>query len=57
MITGVKGIVSDSEDDQPIKGASVVIEGREHPTNTTELGEFWRILLPGNYSMKVTDIA
>ena len=50
---GVKGIVKDGITGLPVAGAMVVIEGRLHFSKTTVLGEFWRILLPGNYVIKV----
>lgn len=49
---GVKGIVF-SPDRQPISNASVDIVGRSHGHRTTSLGEFWRILLPGTYTLEV----
>ena len=54
LYSGVKGLVGDAADNELISGAAVEIEGRDHPTTTTALGEFWRVLLPGNYTIKVT---
>ena len=54
MGIGVKGVVADSGTDIPIVGASVEIVGRDHPTNTTKQGEYWRYLLPGQYQMHVS---
>jgi len=49
---GVKGFVKD-ESLRPIEGASMKVKGRDVGFQTTKEGEFWRILLPGIYSMEV----
>merc|ERR1739838_393586 len=49
---GVKGVVKDQAA-QPIEGASMKVKGRDVGFQTTKEGEFWRILLPGIYSMEV----
>lgn len=49
---GVKGFVKD-ENFAPIEGASMKIRGRDVGFQTTKEGEFWRILLPGIYTMEV----
>jgi hypothetical protein len=49
---GVKGFVKNDEF-QPIEGASMKIRGRDVGFQTTKEGEFWRILLPGIYTMEV----
>lgn len=51
--SGVKGIVKDLSSKLPIVGAVVEVVGRRHSTKTTALGEYWRILLPGDYVLKV----
>merc|ERR1712137_34620 len=52
-LRGVKGYVKD-EDGNPVKGAKLVVGGREErPFNTTSLGEYWRILLNGTYTLLV----
>ena len=51
-ISGVKGLVL-GPDKTPIVGAEVTVVGREHSVATTPMGEFWRILLPGRYSIKI----
>ena len=50
---GVKGIIRDLSG-APIAGAKVDIIGRNHGTNSTKHGEFWRLLLPGTYHLKVS---
>ena len=52
FVTGVKGLVRD-EKGNGISDAMVAIVGRHHGVFTTERGEYWRILLPGNYTLKV----
>jgi len=49
---GVKGFVKD-QGAIPIEGASMKVKGRDVGFQTTKEGEFWRILLPGIYSMEV----
>jgi len=49
---GVKGFVKD-ETFSPIEGANMKIRGRDVGFQTTKEGEFWRILLPGIYTMEV----
>lgn len=49
---GVKGLVSDSNG-QPIQDAEIIVEGLEgKPILTTKLGEFWRLLVNGEYRIK-----
>ncbi|XP_046604005.1 carboxypeptidase D [Neodiprion virginianus] len=47
---GIKGLVTDT-DGQPIEGASIVVAGIKHNISTTNRGEYWRLLLPGTYSI------
>ena len=37
---------------QPVEGASVEVMGRDKETRTSRRGEFWRLLLPGTYTMR-----
>ena len=48
---GIKGIVRDSLSKKPIEGATVQIEGVQHNVTTTNRGEYWRLALPGVYSV------
>ncbi|KAF7988823.1 hypothetical protein HCN44_007133 [Aphidius gifuensis] len=50
---GVQGFVID-EFGNPIERASVIVKGRDIKFSTTKYGEFWRILLPGNYTLQVS---
>ncbi|XP_069760220.1 carboxypeptidase M [Narcine bancroftii] len=52
---GIKGQVLDI-DGKPIKNAIVEVQGRENiiPFRTNEFGEYYRLLLPGLYILKVT---
>ncbi|TRY73740.1 hypothetical protein TCAL_00928 [Tigriopus californicus] len=49
---GVKGFVKD-DSGISIEGASMKVKGRDVGFQTTKEGEFWRILLPGIYTMEV----
>lgn len=47
---GVKGFVQD-ENGEPVLDADVVIDGVNHNVTTSNKGEYWRLLLPGEYKM------
>jgi len=49
---GVRGFVLD-EAGEPVEGAAMKIKGREVGFKTTRHGEFWRVLLPGTYTLEV----
>lgn len=50
---GVKGVVTDSKG-SPISLAEVSVEGIAHNVTTSKRGEFWRLLVPGTYSLQVS---
>ncbi|XP_065172246.1 carboxypeptidase D-like [Atheta coriaria] len=50
---GVKGLVNDKAG-EPVLDADVVVEGLNHNITTSNRGEYWRLLLPGTYSMYAT---
>lgn len=50
---GVKGIVTD-ENNNKLAGAQLTIQGREFvPFHTRPNGEYFRILMPGEYTIQV----
>lgn len=49
---GVRGYVTDLNNN-PIEGAGLKVKGRNVGFQTTANGEFWRILLPGTYTLEV----
>lgn len=49
---GVRGFVMD-EEGRPVEGASLKVMGRDVGFQTTKYGEYWRVLLPGRYSLEV----
>lgn len=49
---GVRGFVKD-EGNNPIEGASIKIKNRDVGFQTTKYGEYWRILLPGVYTIEI----
>uniref|UniRef100_A0A8D8VKY4 Carboxypeptidase D n=2 Tax=Cacopsylla melanoneura TaxID=428564 RepID=A0A8D8VKY4_9HEMI len=50
---GIKGLVTDTNG-KPIPGANISVQGISHPIVGTNRGEYWRLLLPGNYRVIVT---
>ncbi|XP_050533438.1 carboxypeptidase D-like isoform X2 [Daktulosphaira vitifoliae] len=50
---GIKGIVMDRQTGAPISNAKLMILGRDKTFNTTENGEYWKVLLPGPYKLHV----
>lgn len=53
--TGVKGFVFDADTKTAIPKASVHVDGRDYNATASQYGDFWRLLLPGQY--KVTAFA
>lgn len=50
---GVKGVVRDTYSELPIAKANITILGREVKFQSDRRGQFWRILLPGDYVLIV----
>ncbi|XP_073233800.1 carboxypeptidase D-like [Porites lutea] len=50
--TGMKGFVMD-ERGRPLEGARIIIENRAKKIKTSKDGDFWRLLVPGNYTVRV----
>lgn len=44
------GLVQD-ENNNPIPGAVIQVSGINHTVKTTHRGEYWRLLLPGTYTV------
>lgn len=49
---GVKGLVTDSAG-YPIKDAEVIVNGINRNVLTSDRGEYWRLLVPGKYNIRV----
>ena len=49
---GVKGFVLDSQG-MAIRNAKIIVAGRGHSVTSTGLGEYWRLLVPGDYQLTV----
>uniref|UniRef100_A0A2C9JLP4 Peptidase M14 domain-containing protein n=1 Tax=Biomphalaria glabrata TaxID=6526 RepID=A0A2C9JLP4_BIOGL len=50
---GIKGFVTDKETNQPIHKAKLTVDGIDHQITTTSSGEYWRLLVPGSYTIRV----
>ena len=45
------GVVTDASG-EPVEAAHIKIQGREKDVLTTEMGEYWRVLSPGTYTLQ-----
>lgn len=52
---GVVGFVLDS-DSKPVEGAVINVGDRQHPVTTAKDGDYWRLLVPGNYTIQVSAV-
>lgn len=51
--TGIRGFIFDRER-RPLEGAKIVIDCRAKKIKTSKDGDFWRLLVPGNYTIRVS---
>lgn len=51
---GIKGLVTDQQSGQSIPKAIISVQGIGHNITTSVDGEYWRLLLPGNYTLGVS---
>ncbi|CAK9290827.1 unnamed protein product [Gordionus sp. m RMFG-2023] len=54
-LKGVSGFILNSQN-LPVSNATITLENRKHATYSSLFGEFWRLLLPGNYTLYVRKI-
>ncbi|XP_037533421.1 carboxypeptidase D [Nematolebias whitei] len=52
--TGVKGTVTDFRDGSGIPNATISLKGINHNITTAQTGDYWRLLVPGTYSVTAT---
>ena len=50
---GIKGLITD-EFDNPIANASISVKSIDHSIRSTACGEYWRLLIPGTYTITVS---
>ena len=50
---GVKGFVTD-ENGNPISGAEISVDSRDHSVHSVRDGDYWRLLVPGPYTLRVS---
>jgi len=50
---GVKGFVLDDQG-HGVRNAEISVVGIEHPVKSASDGDYWRILVPGDYEISVT---
>ena len=50
---GVTGFVL-SSDGSPIDGAKIAVDGRDHSIHSVAAGDYWRLLVPGTYTIRVS---
>ncbi|XP_069936705.1 carboxypeptidase D isoform X3 [Cherax quadricarinatus] len=48
---GVKGVVKDADTGEELEGISVSVKELNYNVTTSKHGEYWRLLLPGNYTL------
>ena len=51
--TGVRGVVKDAKTGVGIKGAVIDVASIHHNVTSTDAGQYWRLLVPGSYSITV----
>ncbi|KAG1951702.1 carboxypeptidase M [Pimephales promelas] len=51
---GIKGMVIDSKDESGIPNATITVDSINHSITSNIAGDYWRLLVPGKYLLKVS---
>lgn len=51
FLISVEGFVKDVDTGEGLEGISVSVEELNYNVTTSRLGEYWRLLMPGNYTL------
>ncbi|BFZ18245.1 hypothetical protein BsWGS_21284 [Bradybaena similaris] len=50
---GISGFVTDFETGQGIPSATILVDGINHNVTSAQFGDFWRLLVPGTYTVRI----
>ncbi len=47
----MKGFVTDTETDEPVENAVIMVDGIEKNVTSAKFGDYWKLLTPGEYTV------
>jgi hypothetical protein len=53
-LIGISGVVRSSADNSGLQGAVISVREVKHNITTSKDGEYWRLLLPGQYELQAS---